>query len=469
MSTGTVTATSGSPISVTGLASGLDTKSIINALLEVERQPITRLTFQQEKVSDQAKALSTIQTSLLQLTYAASEFKLPSLFEGVQAVSSSEPDRIAATITSGAGVGGYEVEVTKLANSAQRTFTFAAPAGEETFTIGGREYTLKAGAGAAELAAKVNADGKGTVYAAVLNKETIVFSSRATGAGSLETVTASSSGAGLVEREGTSKEGTDAEYTVDGVAGKSTTNVLTEAIPGVSLALQSLTSAGAVTIAVEAPSANTKAIETQVESFIKLYNTTVEAIQKQIAERPPTSPTAISELTAGTLFGDMDLTNVLNEIRETMYEPIAGLAAEMSSPADIGVSTGAAVGTGTSSASSLAGVLKLEPAKLAAAVQSNPEGVKLMLGQWSTNLNKVINDLAEPGATLESRINGDTAQVREMKEQIATMNEMLANRQKALEQTYAELEAVISKNTATGSWLSEQSAQLAANSSATKA
>ena len=32
------------------------------------------------------------------------------------------------------------------------------------------------------------------------------------------------------------------------------------------------------------------AIETQVQSFIKLYNTTVEAIQKQLATKPPDQP-----------------------------------------------------------------------------------------------------------------------------------------------------------------------------------
>ena len=454
---------------MTGLASGLDTKSIINALLEVERRPITNLTFQQEKVSDQAKALQSIQSSLLQLTYAASEFKLSALFEGIQTVSSSEPSRVGATITSGAGVGGYEVEVTRLANSAQRTFTFVPPAAEETFTIGGREYTLKAGAGAAELASKVNADGQGKVYAAVLNKETIVFSSRATGAGSLESVTASSSGPALAEHEGTAKEGTNAEYSVDGVTGTSTSNVLTGAIPGVTLTLASLTTkSGPVTIAVQPPAANAKAIEGQLQAFVTLYNSTVEAIQKQIAERPPVNPTSLTELTSGTLFGDLDLSNVLSQIRRTMYEPIAGLASEMSSPLNVGISTGAAVGSGTSTPGSLAGALKLDPAKLEAAVHANPEGVKLMLQQWSTNLNKVVNAVAEPGATLEVRINGDTARVREMKERIATMNEMLALRQKALEQTYARLEAVISRNSATGSWLSEQAAQLTANASVAK-
>jgi flagellar hook-associated protein 2 len=461
MSTGSLSSASGSPISVSGLASGLDTKSIVNALLEAERVPITRLTHQSEKITDQVTVMAKIKSSLLQLTFAASEFKLPSLFEGVQTVTSSEPGRVSAAITSGAGVGGYELEVTQLANSAQRTFTFASPEAEDTVTIGGREYTLKAGATAKELATKINADGKGTVYAAVVNGETVVLSNRTTGAGGLEAITATDTAEALTEQEGTAKEGKNAEYKVDGVAGSSTTNVLTAAIPGVSLTLSSLTSAGPVTIAVQAPATNVKPIEAQLQSFVKLYNATVEEIQKELTTKPPKNPANAEELATGTLFGDRDLVNLLNQMRQTMYEPIVGLASEMASPTDVGVSTGAA---GSGAPGAIAGLLVLNPEKLAAGVQANPEAAKLMLRQWSTNINKVINTMAEPGAILEGRINGDNTQVREMRARITTMNEMLALRQKALEQTYARLEGVISKNTATGSWLTEQSNRLNANS-----
>jgi flagellar hook-associated protein 2 len=460
MSTSALNTTAGSPISVTGLASGLDTKSIISALVEAERIPITRLTQQQEKLSDQAAAMQLIKSNLLKLSYDVAEFQVPSTYEGVQTVTSSEPGRIAATISSGAGVGGYELEVTQLANSAQRTFAFTSPAAEDTVTVGGQQYTLKAGASAKELATKLNADSKGTIYAAVVEGEKLVLSSRTTGVGGLEAITVSDTAGALTEAAGTAKEGKNAEYTVDGVAGTSTGNVLTGAIPGVTLTLESLTSAGPVTIAVQAPALNVKPIETQLQSFVTLYNTTVEEIQTELTTRPPAHPTSAEELAKGTLFGDPDLTNLLNQMRVTMYEPIAGLT-EITSPADIGLSTGPA---GQTSQADLSGVLQLDPSKLAASLQANPESAKLMFRQWSTNLNQVINSVAEPGASLESRINGDTDQVRSMKERIATMNAMLAVRQKALEQTYARLESVISKNTATGNWLTEQAAQLTANS-----
>jgi flagellar hook-associated protein 2 len=460
MSSASVGTTAGAPINITGLASGLDTGSIINALMNAERIPITQLTHQQEKLQGQANALASMQSSMRALSFAAFEFRLGTLFENSQAVSSSEPLRVSAATTSGAGVGGYEVEVTQLANSAQRTFTFTAPAAEDTVTIDGHEYTLEAGASAKELASKINADGKATVYAAVLDNETIVFSSRTTGASGAEFINVADSGGALAEKAGTAKAGRDAEFVVDGVAGTSASNTVTNAIAGVTLTLNGLTASGPVTITVQPPGPSLSAIEAQVQSFVTLYNTTVEAIQKQLTTRPPPNPQNAEELATGTLFGDTSLSSALSRMRQTMYEPIVGLSAEMSSPFDIGISTGAPTG-GSPSQASLEGLLKLDPAKLANAIQANPEGVKEMLKGWSKNLEEIANNVATAGGPLAARITSDEGQISELKVRINSMNEILAVRQKALVATYAKLEGIINRNNAQSSWLTQQTESLA--------
>src|SRR5262249_38264777 len=88
--------TNRSPIQFSGPAPGLDPHSIIEALLAAEKVPVTRLTNQQEKLIAQQGVLSTLKTNLQSLTFSAFEFELPSLFEGVQSVTSSEPSRITA-------------------------------------------------------------------------------------------------------------------------------------------------------------------------------------------------------------------------------------------------------------------------------------------------------------------------------------------------------------------------------------
>src|SRR5580693_3460816 len=156
MSSLSVGSAAGAPITITGLADGLDTSSIISALMDAEREPVTRLTDSQGKLQAQETALQSIQSSLQQLVSAVSEFSLPSLFESEQTVTSNEPARVSAATTAGAGVGGYEVEVTQLADSAQRTFTFTSPSSEQELTIDGHEFEVKEGESAQSLASEIN-------------------------------------------------------------------------------------------------------------------------------------------------------------------------------------------------------------------------------------------------------------------------------------------------------------------------
>jgi len=454
LSTGTST---GSPITFTGLASGLDTSSIVAALMAVDREPVTRLTAEQSKLTAQQSTLASIQGSLQKLSFAAGEFALPSLFETSQTVSSSEPLRVGAVTTAGAGVGGYEVEVTQLANSAQRTFTFAAPSASETLEIDGHEFTIEAGTTAKSLASKINASSTSTVYAAALENGTIVLSNRHTGSTGGEFIEVRSPGGALSEVAGTAKEGKDAEFSVDGVAGTSGSNSVTTAIAGVTLTLEGLTTTGPVTIDVQPPAPSVTQVEAQVQAFTKLYNSTVETIETQLTTKPPKGA---NEGGVGTLFGDQELSSLLTQMRQAMYEPLAGLPAEMSSPADIGLNTGAA--STTTSQASLEGLLTFSPAKLAESISANPAGVSSMLEQWSARLQGILTTAGGPGGAIESRVTGDAHEITQLGTQISDMNEMLALREKALQESFTQMETLISESNAQGASLTKQSEALTA-------
>jgi flagellar hook-associated protein 2 len=458
-----VSSAAGSPISFNGLASGLNTSEIISALLGAERAPITLLSNQRTRLEGQQTQLRSIQSNLTQLTFAAQELGSPLLFKSAQSVESSEPGRIAASVTTGAGVGGYEVNVTQLANSGQRTFTFKSPAAAETLTIDGQEIEVAAGASIQDLLNKINPNSSATVYAAAPSGETVVLSTRATGATGPGFIAVSDPGGMLTEQAGLAKEGRNAEYTVDGVAGSSASNTLTGAIPGVTLTLKALTTTtGPVTIAVQPPAPSASAIVAQVQSFIKLYNSAGGSIQNQLATKPPATPQTTSELQAGTLFGDFDLTNLLTGMRQSIYVPGKGLPAEMSSLANIGISTGSASGKGSPSQSSVAGQLTLDTAHLESAIQANPSGVQKMLQGWSKSFQELVNVDAGPGGTLDMRINGDSSETSQLSSRITTMNEMLAVRQKALQSEFIAMERVVAQNQAQASWLTTQVASMLA-------
>ncbi len=214
-----------------------------------------------------------------------------------------------------------------------------------------------------------------------------------------------------------------------------------------------------VTIAVQPPTVSTTAIETELQSFVTLYNKTVEEIQTQLTTKPISNPQNATELATGSLFGDSELTNLLSRMRQTMYEPIVGLAGEMASPSAIGMSTGAPTGhllPDARSAGCSSSMRRRSPTRL----QSNPEGVKRCCRSGRSACSRRSSQIAEPGGSLETRANGDGEQIRSLKTRIGTMNEMLAIRQKALQQTYANLEAAISRNSSQGQWLASQAEQL---------
>lgn len=461
MSSAPVSGSSGAvgvPINITGLGSGLDTNAIVSALMAAQRQPVQRMSAQQARLQAERSQLQSIQASLQQLSFAAAEFSLPSLFDSTQSVSSSNQALVAATATVGAAPGAHEVAVAQLARAAQRTFSFASPSEEETISIDGHALALKAGASVQELAEAINSDSEASVYAAVLKNGQVVLSNRATGNTNGEFIQVA--GGALAEVAGSARDGANAEYSVDGVAGSSASNTVADAIAGVTLTLSGLSGAEPVTVLVSPPAPSTSAIQSQLQSFVTLYNSTVAQIQKQLTTKPPTG--AQGEAGVGALFGDGELSSLLVRMRQSMYEPTAGLPSAMASPADVGIGTGGPAAGGASQ-SSIEGQLQLNAATLASALQSNPAGVQKMLQSWSQSLQSTIDSEAQAGGALEARIQGESSEIGSLGRQVASMNELLEQRQKALQATYAKLESAISQNQSQAAWLASQTASLNAS------
>jgi flagellar hook-associated protein 2 len=454
MSTQSIGTPVGAAINITGLASGLDSNSIISALMSLERAPVTSLTNEQTKLTAQKQQLTTLQSTLQQLSFAAAELSSPTLFKPSQSVTSSDPTRVTGTSSTGAGVGGYQVNVTQLANSAQRTFAFSSPAAATSITIDGHETAIPAGTTLQSFVNTINSDNQATVYAAALENGSVVLSDRTTGDSGAGFIAVTDPSGVLTEEATLAKEGKNAEYTVDGVAGTSTTNTVKNGIAGVSLSLNSLTTTGPVTVNVSAPAPNASTISSQVQSFVNLYNSTISSIQTQLTTKPPANPSTSAEFGTGTLFGDNDLESLLNSMRQSVYTPLSGLPTEMSSLANIGISTGAA--SASFSESAVSGKLTINTEELTNAIQSNPTGVQQMLQSWALNFQGIVNNESQPGGTLDTRINGDSTQISDIGDRITAMNELLTVRQESLQAQYAQLEAVISENQSQATWLAGQ-------------
>lgn len=467
-----------SAMSISGLASGLDTSSLLQQMMAIEKRPRVLLDTKQSLIETRQSLLKEFQTKLRSLQLAAADLRSVALYAQTQAVDSGDPTKLTATSTSGAGVGGYQIEVSQLANAAQRTYDYRSPAADGSITIDGRATAIRAGMTAQEVATAINSDRDAAVYAAATGAGTIVFSSRATGDTGAGFISVSDGTGAFTEVAGRARQGRDALFTVDGVAQTSRTNVVGDALAGVTLTLRGVTTAsGPITVSVGAPGADTDAITRKVQAFVDAYNSTVELIRGKLDEKAVPDPRSQQDIrngvpdprtrvekTAGSLFGDRALNDLLTNLRQSVYTPVAGMPAGMDSLASLGISTGAV--SATTSKDTLAGKLTVDVDKLTRALTADPSGVRNLLqgvngsGGWARGFEDVIDRATKSDGMLGTRITGADDELKNLKSQMDLMDVRLALRERSLQTQFTALEVAMAKSQSQSAWLTGQLAGL---------
>ena len=298
-------------ISLSGLASGVDTSSIVDQLMALERQKITTIGYRKAAVTGQQDALKEVASKLSTLKDAALALSSDSTWTQKQTVESSDPARVAVSMLAGAGIGGQSISVDRLASSAQRRFNFQPGAfdaqgkttGAETITLqyaspGSTAVTIDLDAGATkqQIADAINAKTTGPAVAAVVKDadgvEQLYLSARKTGKDSEFTASFSSAAAedgAFVRATGNDLQ---AAYRVGaGAQQLSSSNVVENAMPGVRLTLKGVTTAP-VTVTVTEPALDRDAIKSKVKSFVDAYNAVVDTTRSKITEQRVKSPTS---------------------------------------------------------------------------------------------------------------------------------------------------------------------------------
>lgn len=448
-------------ITLGGLASGLDTNTMIDQLMAIERQPQTRMQLQQLTVQARQDVLRDIGTRLRALDAAAASLRSVTTWADTQTVAASDPTRVEARRVSGAAAGGYQVEVSQLARAEQRTYAFAPPAAATQLTINGKTVDVEAGATLADVVASVNSTTGIAVYATAVDGR-LVLSGRATGA--VNGIAASSST--LTEDTTVAKAARDALYTVDGVAHSSASNVVSDGIVGLELTLKSVTT-GPATVNVGAPSADTEKVKTAVQALLDAYNGTVDFIRTKLNERPVANPTSTADAAKGAVYADSMLNGLLAQLRGSISVAIGGAPSDLDELTEIGISTGATTGGGTVSSTAIAGKLVLDVTKLTDALLRDPTTVRRMLGGDATTtglggrFSALIQPVTNTGGLLDSRLTGATSELKRVTDQIAQMGVRLDMREKAMRAKFTAMETALQASQSQGQWLSAQLAGLA--------
>lgn len=107
-------------LSLSGLASGLDWKSLVDQLMELERAPISRLEREQTVNTQRSTALRDLGTKLTTLQTASANLKDQSLFSGRTATSSTSGSTWKLSPSAGATAGSYQIAISQLATRARR-------------------------------------------------------------------------------------------------------------------------------------------------------------------------------------------------------------------------------------------------------------------------------------------------------------------------------------------------------------
>jgi flagellar hook-associated protein 2 len=215
-------------ISFSGLASGLDTTSIISQLTTTAQIPITTLNTQITGYNSQLTDWQTLNTNLAALQTAVTALSSQST-TNVPTANSSNP--ATATITSqvGATLGSHTLSVTQLAQaqevvSASESSGTTALGQTGSFTLNGKTVQINSSDALQDVASKINAAGAGVtanVIAVGTNDYRLTLSSTQTG--TANSIAAADTGGTVLSSLGLIQSGTasirqSVSYTQGGTA-----------------------------------------------------------------------------------------------------------------------------------------------------------------------------------------------------------------------------------------------------------
>jgi flagellar hook-associated protein 2 len=439
-------------ISFGGLATGLDTTSLIEQLMEAERQPLSRLETDKTYFNSRLSALTQFETKLESFLTKIENLDSATDLQAKKTTLSSE-DFFSATTDSEALAGNYQVEVVDLAQ-VQKSVSLgvadktAASFGQGalTLTVGDNdpvEITIDAGNNSLEgimaainetdagVTASIINDGTASPYRLVLTGEEIAtaFSLDASGLTGGETGYEPPS---LT----TTQSAQQAHIRVDGIDIYSDSNTLTEAIPGVSLDLDKAEEGVVTNLTVDL---DENAIKGLIKNFVSGYNDVVSFISSQSKSEGGS---------AGILVGDSGLNNIKRRLQSLLTTQVGG---SINSLSQLGLET------------QKDGTLQLDDATLTDAIENNLSDVTdLLVGSDSVEgiatrfkdyLESITDDI---DGFYVGRKQSIESNVKRIEKSIERMEMRLEKREQNLYDQFNALETLISSMNTTSSYLSAQ-------------
>lgn len=465
---------------IDGLASGLDTTSIITNLMKIEAAPQTRLKTKSAASSTLVTALQALNTKVATLATTATKAASTTAWQ-VSGVTSSST-AVTATTTSSAVPSSVQLRVDRLAAGqvSMVDLSSASLGSPPTLTIvrGSELVTVTAaGSDALALAAAINAsadagitavpirvgdsaggtpeyrlqltgpigaDGAFEVY--VGDEATVSGYVTDTGDGYEDNGTAPA-GARLASSAAALVAAADAQVTFwpgagSAVTATSPTNTFDGVVQGVQFTVSATTTADPpITLSVAADRASQRAL---VEETVNALKGVFDDIAAQTTTKTTTDGDGRSVVSGGLFTGESTVRFVGDRLRAALMNPVGG-----ASPSSIGISI------------DRYGALTFDAEAFDAAMADDPAGTQATAQAIAQRVADVADAASDKiDGSLTRRIATEQSVVTDLTRQIADWDRRLEIRRSTLEATYTALEVALSQLQSQSSWLSSQLAGL---------
>lgn len=462
----------GSTSTISGLASGMDTSSIITQLMQIEAQPQTLLKTKLATVQTRAAAYRDINTAFAALQTAAANLTGTSLQAGRSASVTGTNATATASATASAG-NSVSFTVDSLASAqtvlSQTAYTSATnPLGTQEpkfpLTVLGANgtakgtITLPTNGSLTDAAAAINASGLGlsaTIVQLAPNNFHLQVSGTGTGLANRFTLqssteTATTAGSAFT----TTVAASDAVLTLQGSGGlraTSSTNTFSSLLTGVSVSVNAVTAVGGSPTTISVGS-DTSAVTGKVQSLVTAANKVLSKISQY---------TDSSKGSTAALKGDWSINSLSGQILDAVTTAVGGKSA---------ATYGLAVDR--------YGAITFDSGAFTTAVAGNPAAVAAVFGGsngdgrdgvpgtaddtvTTDGIGSRLMQLAARASdstigTLTSLAKGQDSQATDIQGQIDSWTLRLQLRQKTLTDQFNAMETALGTLKNQSSWLSSQ-------------
>ena len=440
---------------LSGIASGLDSASLVNQLIALEAQPQRLLQNQSATFSKQVTAFQGLNTRVASIADAAKALVKGDAINSATGSSSDESITVKAGTT--ATPANLAVKVERLASGQTSAISEAQLAAlpmppQLTISVGDALHTIHPATGSMQDVAKAINDAEELGLSAVMVKvgagETYALQvTSKSGAENAFTIT-DQNGTELASAATATVKAQDAQLTLTslGQTLTSATNTFEGIMPGVDVTVSKVTDADAqpATISVARD-------EDAAAKAAKALVDTTNVVLNEIASQTKSSTKVTdgrSVVTPGTLSGDSLVRSLGSAVSSALSYGVDG-----KSPSEYGISI------------QRDGTFTFDQEKFTEVLKADPAGTNDFLTKLAERVQTAAESYSDKhDGLLTTKIKTHESQIKNLDNQVAAWDVRLDNKRTTLERTYSALEVAMQNMQSQQQWLAGQLASLPSGS-----